>query len=43
MSVCVVAPKEVTSGERRVALVPEVAAKLVKAGHRVCVETEAGE
>ena len=43
MSVCVVAPKEVASGERRVALVPEVAAKLVKAGHRVCVETEAGE
>lgn len=43
MPVCVGAPKEVTSGEKRVALVPEVAAKLVKAGHRVCVETEAGE
>jgi H+-translocating NAD(P) transhydrogenase subunit alpha len=43
MPVCVVAPKEVASGEKRVALVPEVVARLVKAGQRVCVETEAGE
>jgi H+-translocating NAD(P) transhydrogenase subunit alpha len=43
MAVCIVAPKEVSSGEKRVALVPEVAGRLVKAGHRVCVETEAGE
>jgi H+-translocating NAD(P) transhydrogenase subunit alpha len=43
MPVCVVAPKEVASGEKRVALVPEVVSRLVKAGQRVCVETEAGE
>ena len=43
MSVCVVAPKEVAAGEKRVALVPEVVGRLVKAGQRVCVETEAGE
>jgi H+-translocating NAD(P) transhydrogenase subunit alpha len=43
MGICVVAPKEVAAGENRVALVPEVAARLVKAGHSVCVETEAGE
>jgi H+-translocating NAD(P) transhydrogenase subunit alpha len=43
MAVCVVAPKEVASGEKRVALVPEVVGRLVKAGQRVCVETEAGE
>jgi len=43
MAVCVVAPKEIAPGENRVALFPEVAARLVKAGHRVCVETDAGE
>ncbi|MGA7860640.1 MAG: NAD(P) transhydrogenase subunit alpha [Thermoplasmata archaeon] len=43
MAVCIVAPKEVAPGENRVALFPEVAARLAKAGHRVCVETEAGE
>jgi proton-translocating NAD(P)+ transhydrogenase subunit alpha len=43
MAVCVVAPKEVTPGERRVALVPEVASRLLKAGHRVCIEYGAGE
>ncbi|MFZ0830669.1 MAG: Re/Si-specific NAD(P)(+) transhydrogenase subunit alpha [Thermoplasmata archaeon] len=43
MAVCVVAPKEVAPGEKRVALVPEVAGRLAKAGHRVCVETGAGE
>jgi H+-translocating NAD(P) transhydrogenase subunit alpha len=43
MPVCVVAPKEVTPGERRVALVPEVVGRLAKAGNRVCLETGAGE
>jgi H+-translocating NAD(P) transhydrogenase subunit alpha len=43
MAVCIVAPREVVAGEKRVALVPEVIARLVKAGQRVCVETEAGE
>ncbi|HLY76758.1 MAG TPA: NAD(P) transhydrogenase subunit alpha [Thermoplasmata archaeon] len=43
MAVCVVAPKEVAPGEKRVALVPEVAGRLVKSGHRVCVEAGAGE
>ena len=31
-------PKETAAGERRVALVPEVVAKLVEAGHEVFVE-----
>ena len=31
-------PKETAAGERRVALVPEVVAKLVEAGHEVVVE-----
>jgi H+-translocating NAD(P) transhydrogenase subunit alpha len=35
-------PKETASGERRVALVPEVVAKLVAAGHEVLVERGAG-
>ncbi|HTY06828.1 MAG TPA: Re/Si-specific NAD(P)(+) transhydrogenase subunit alpha [Gemmatimonadales bacterium] len=35
-------PKETAPGERRVALVPETAGKLVKAGHRVLVESGAG-
>ena len=43
MAVCVVAPKEVSPGEKRVALVPEVVSRLAKAGHRVCVETGAGD
>ncbi len=43
MAVCVGAPNEVAPGEKRVALVPEVAGRLVKAGHRVCVEAGAGE
>ncbi|MCI4348506.1 MAG: NAD(P)(+) transhydrogenase (Re/Si-specific) subunit alpha, partial [Thermoplasmata archaeon] len=43
MAVCVVAPKEVSPGEKRVALVPEVASRLAKAGHRVCVETGSGD
>lgn len=35
-------PTETASGERRVALVPEVVAKLVEAGHTVVVERGAG-
>ena len=35
-------PKETAAGERRVALVPEVAGRLVKAGHQVVVESDAG-
>ncbi|HKP16887.1 MAG TPA: Re/Si-specific NAD(P)(+) transhydrogenase subunit alpha [Gaiellaceae bacterium] len=35
-------PKESAEGERRVALVPEVVAKLVEAGHEVLVERGAG-
>jgi NAD(P) transhydrogenase subunit alpha len=35
-------PREIASGERRVALVPEVVAQLVRAGHRVVIEREAG-
>jgi H+-translocating NAD(P) transhydrogenase subunit alpha len=40
VKVCV--PKEIAPGERRVALVPEVVAKLVDAGNEVLVETGAG-
>jgi len=35
-------PKETAAGERRVALVPEVVSRLVKAGHTVVVESGAG-
>ena len=35
-------PTETAQGERRVALVPEVVAKLVEAGHEVAVERGAG-
>ncbi|HEX9268709.1 MAG TPA: Re/Si-specific NAD(P)(+) transhydrogenase subunit alpha [Candidatus Limnocylindria bacterium] len=35
-------PRETTAGERRVALVPEAVAKLVKAGSEVMVESGAG-
>ena len=35
-------PREVASGERRVALVPEVVSHLTRAGHRVIVERGAG-
>ncbi|CAA9500946.1 MAG: NAD(P) transhydrogenase alpha subunit, partial [uncultured Solirubrobacteraceae bacterium] len=35
-------PREITQGERRVALVPEVARRLTGAGHQVVVETGAG-
>ena len=35
-------PREIASGERRVALVPEVVPQLTRAGHRVVVERDAG-
>src|SRR3954468_10580028 len=35
-------PREIARGERRVALVPEVAPQLIRAGHRIAVEREAG-
>ncbi len=35
-------PRETVAGERRVALVPDAVAKLVKAGHEVVVEAGAG-
>ena len=35
-------PKEITAGERRVALSPEMAARLTKAGHAVSVQAGAG-
>jgi NAD(P) transhydrogenase subunit alpha len=35
-------PKEIVPGERRVALTPDAAGKLVKAGHEVLLETGAG-
>ncbi len=35
-------PREITQGERRVALVPEVVRRLTGAGHQVVVETAAG-
>jgi NAD(P) transhydrogenase subunit alpha len=35
-------PKEIAPGERRVALTPDAAGRLVKAGHAVFVETGAG-
>ncbi|HEX3467814.1 MAG TPA: Re/Si-specific NAD(P)(+) transhydrogenase subunit alpha [Candidatus Elarobacter sp.] len=35
-------PKERAAGERRVALVPEIVAKLVKSGHTIAVERGAG-
>jgi len=35
-------PREIASGERRVALVPEVVPQLTRAGHRVVIEHDAG-
>src|SRR5712691_3183734 len=35
-------PREIASGERRVALVPEVVPQLTRAGHQVVVEQDAG-
>jgi NAD(P) transhydrogenase subunit alpha len=42
MGITVAVPKEIAPGEHRVAIVPEVVQKLVKAGHKVRVETGAG-
>jgi len=42
MTVRIAVPKEVASGEARVALVPEVVQHLTKAGHAVAIETGAG-
>lgn len=40
---CVIAvPREIAEGERRVAIVPEIAQKLIKAGHEVRIEHNAG-
>src|SRR5690349_16713594 len=36
-------PREITPGERRVALSPEMVARLTKAGHAVSVQAGAGE
>ena len=36
-------PREITPGERRVALVPEMVARLTKAGHTIVVQAGAGE
>ena len=36
-------PREITPGERRVALTPDMVARLVKAGNTVAVQTGAGE
>src|SRR4051812_18290840 len=36
-------PREITPGERRVALTPEMVARLVKGGHTVAVQAGAGE
>lgn len=43
MGVAIGVPKETTAGERRVALVPEVVAKLVQGGVSVRVESSAGD
>jgi len=43
MPICVGAPKETTTGERRVALVPDVAQRLAKLGVEVLLETGAGD
>jgi H+-translocating NAD(P) transhydrogenase subunit alpha len=42
MAVRIAVPKEITPGERRVALVPEVVQHLTKAGAEVVIETGAG-
>ena len=35
-------PKEIKSGEKRVALVPDIISKLTKLGHEVFIESGAG-
>jgi NAD(P) transhydrogenase subunit alpha len=36
-------PREIASGERRVALVPESCKKLIQAGYEISIETGAGD
>ena len=36
-------PKEIRSGEKRVALVPDIISKLTKSGHQVVIESGAGD
>ena len=36
-------PKEIFKGERRVAIVPKIAAQLIKDGHEIFIESNAGE
>lgn len=43
MPICVAAPKEQTPGERRIALVPEVATRLTKLGVTVAIEKDMGK
>lgn len=43
MPMCVAVPKEQTPGERRIALVPEVAGRLAKLGVSVAIEKEMGK
>lgn len=43
MSICVAVPKEQTPGERRVALVPEIAGRLAKLGVTVVIEKDMGK
>ncbi len=43
MPICVAVPKEVTAGERRVALVPDIAARFKKLGVTVMMEKGMGE
>ena len=43
MALTIGVPRETADGERRVAVVPEVARKLVRAGFEVVVEAGAGE
>ena len=39
----IVVPREITPGERRVALTPDMVTRLIKGGHTVSVQTGAGE
>ena len=43
MTIAIAVPREVATGEKRVAMVPEVAGRLVKSGLEVRVQTGAGE
>jgi len=42
MPITIGVPKETTPGERRVALVPDVAKKLIALGAALCIERGAG-